>query len=75
VFENEVLSTSEPEKDDVAGGCGKLRNEKLHYLYSSTYIVIYILYYIKLSSFLKGLKEFTMDKICKYLVQKKQSKA
>jgi hypothetical protein len=28
-----------PKRDEVAGGCRKLRNEKLHNLYSSTNII------------------------------------
>jgi hypothetical protein len=36
VFENRVLRrTFGPNRNEVPGGCGKLHNEELHYLYFS----------------------------------------
>jgi hypothetical protein len=40
VFEDRELKTIfGPKRDEVAGGCGKLHNEELHSLYSSSNII------------------------------------
>jgi hypothetical protein len=40
VFENRVQRRiSGPKRDEVTGGCRKLHNEELHYLYSSPSLI------------------------------------
>jgi hypothetical protein len=39
MFENRVLRICGRTREEVAGGWGRLHNEKLHNLYSSPYII------------------------------------
>jgi hypothetical protein len=54
VFENRVMGrVFGPERDEVTGGCRKLRNEELHGLYSSPDIISEIKSILKVGMYLQ----------------------